>query len=157
MTDTKTTEEYSDLIGEIKSHLCAHLKEHITTMLESSDKELFEMSEGATNNEERTRCFELMKQVRNIREVLSKNFIKKSSDYFKPYTEAEPVAKPSFGEIEELSLVGQEEMEDMVLIKSMGTQAASAFREKLSDLEKRFEDLALKTSDVFEKTALNPC
>ena len=52
--------------------------------------------------------------------------------------------------------VGQEEMEDMVLIKSMGTQANSTYREKLSHLEKRFEDLTLKAPDIFEKNALDP-
>ena len=155
MTDTiKTTEDYTDLIGEIKAHLCEHLKEHITTMLSSADKDLFDLSESASNNEDRARYFELMTQLRNIRHILSDNFIKKASEYLKPYTEVE--SKDAFSGEEELSLVGQEEMEDMVLIKSMSTKAASASRERLSHLEKRFEDLALKTPAVFEKTALSP-
>ena len=81
MTETvKTIEDYNDLVGEIKAHLCEHLDTHVTTMLNSADKELFDMSEKANNNEDRTRCFELMKQLRNIREIISKNFIKKSSE-----------------------------------------------------------------------------
>lgn len=157
MTETvKTIEDYNDLVREIKAHLCDHLDTHITTMLTNADSELFDMSEKATNNEERTRCFELMKQLRNIREIVSKNFIKKISEYLKPYSEQKDEPKSSFGGIQELSLVGQDEMEDMVLIKSMATHTSSANKEQLSSLQERFEDLTLKTTEAFEKNALDP-
>lgn len=152
----KTTDDYNDLIGEIKAHLSEHLEEQVTTMLTSADEKLFDMSEAATNNEEQSRCFELMKQLRNMRSILSKNFVKKVAEYLKPFKESDPDNKDSLDNLEELSLVGQEEMEDMVLIKSMGTQATSTYREKLSHLEKRFEDLALKAPNAFEKNALDP-
>jgi hypothetical protein len=56
----------------------------------------------------------------------------------------------------ELSLVGQDEMEDMVMIKSIAGNAAGKFRESISHLEARLEHLALKTPDIFSKKALDP-
>jgi len=157
MTETdKTEKEYEDLVNEIRKRVTTYLEKQVSTMLTSADKELFEMSNSAISNEDQTRYFELMKQLRNIRNILSQNFIKNIVKYLKPYTQVEAEDIDSKNDLDELSLVDQQDMEDMVLIKSISDQTAGAYREKLSHLQLRFEDLALKTTEIFVKDALAP-
>ena len=59
-------------------------------------------------------------------------------------------------EEDELSLVGQDEMEGIVLVKGIGERATSRYREQLSHLEARLEHLATKTTTVFKDDALVP-
>lgn len=115
------------------------------------------MADNASNNEEQRSYFELMKQLQNIRNSLSDEFIKHFNKILLPYTHEssnDNLADAFSGQ--ELSLVDQQDMEDMVLIKSISDKASSKFREKLSHLELRFEALAIKTPEIFEKTALTP-
>jgi hypothetical protein len=75
----------------------------------------------------------------------------------RPYavTEAEKQAHKEESD-GELSLIDQADMDDMVMIKSMGERAAGMYREQLSHLEARLEHLALKTPKIFAKDALKP-
>lgn len=157
MTETvKTQKQYNDLVDVIVKRVTTHLEEQTITMLTSADEELFELSDSADNNEEQARYFELMKQLRNIRSILSKNFIKNVTKCLKPYTQVEDDETESIIDFDELSLVGQQEMEDIVLIKTISEHTANVYREKLSHLQMRFEDLALKTPQIFVKDALIP-
>lgn len=158
MTNNATSKEkYNILVDDIKNHVLVSLNEQMSEMLNSSDQELFDMADNASNNQEQRRCFELMKQLQNIRNSLTAEFIDCLEKSLCSYTESTSQDTPvdNFHD-QELSLVDPKEMEDMVLIKSISDTASAKYREKLTHLTLRLESLAIKTPKVFEKNALSP-
>ncbi|MCW8923804.1 MAG: DUF1631 domain-containing protein [Gammaproteobacteria bacterium] len=152
-----TTPEYGNLISEIKNNFRTHLRESITEMFIKLDESLFEMAENADNNKDQSRYFELMRDSRALKDTIAADFINFIDPYLRPFAETKAEKDKIKSESEgELSLVDQDEMEDMVMIKSMGGSVASQFSEPLSHLEARLEHLALQTPDIFYKKALQP-
>jgi hypothetical protein len=149
--------QYGNLISEVKNSLNTHLKESVAEMFIKLDESLFEMAESATSNEDQARYFELMRDTRALKDNIASDFISAVTPYLRPFAETEAEKKKiSLDNADELSLVGQAEMEDMVLIKSLGDNVAGRFREQLNHLEARLEHLALQTPDIFSKNALQP-
>ena len=149
--------QYDNLIVEIKNSFTTHLKESIAEMFIKVDETLFEMAESADNNEDQNRFFELMRDTRALKNNISSDFISAVAPYLRPFAETEAEKKKiRQNKVDELSLVDPSEIEDMVLIKSMGSSVAGRFREQLSHLEARLEHLALQTPDIFSKDALHP-
>ena len=126
-------------------------------MFIKTDEALFEMAEAADTNKEQNRYFELMRDTRALKDNISTEFINAVTPYLRPFLETAAEKKKAKKDSEgELSLVGQDEMEDMVMVKSMGGSVAGKFGEPLSHLEARLEHLALQTPDIFYKKALQP-
>jgi len=149
--------QYGNLISEVKNNLYTHLKESIAEMFIKTDEALFEMAEAADTNKEQNRYFELMRDTRALKDNISTEFINAVTPYLRPFLETAAEKKKAKKDSEdELSLVGQDEMEDMVMVKSMSGSVAGKFREQLSHLEARLEHLALQTPDIFYKNALQP-
>ncbi|MCK5002786.1 MAG: DUF1631 family protein [Gammaproteobacteria bacterium] len=154
---TSANRQYGNLITEVKNNLTTHLKESIAEMFIKIDENLFEMAETADSNKDQNRYFELMRDTRALKDSIASSFINAITPYLRPFAETVAEKKKTKKNNEgELSLIGQDEMEDMVLIKSMGDSVAGRFREPLSHLEARLEHLALQTPDIFYKNALHP-
>ena len=152
-----TRHQYGNLISEVKNNLRTHLKESIAEMFIKMDDALFEMANSAVTTKDQNTYFELMRDTRALKNDISSDFIDAISLYLRPFTEtAAEKRKTKQNNEGELSLVGQAEMEDMVMVKSMGDSLAGRFREPLSHLEARLEHLALQTPDIFYKKALHP-
>ncbi len=149
--------EYDKLVVDIRNNLTTRLTDLMSKLLNSAQDDLFDMSEAADNNEEQARYFELMNQLRTQKPVIAVNFSKEIKEYLIPAGDFEAKKIEQKSEDEgELSLVDQDEMEGMVLVKGISERAASKYREQLSHLEARLEHLAYKTSTVFTKNALVP-
>ena len=157
MTSQNQANDYSVLIKDIKGNIKTRLSDLISKLLNNAEETLFEMADNATNNEDSTRFFDLMRTLKAQKADISVDFITNINPYLRPYTvtDAEK-ARQKLDTEDELSLIDQAEMEDMVLVKGMGERAASKYREQLSHLEARLEHLALKTDDIFDKRALAP-
>ena len=129
----------------------------MATMFIKLDEDLFEMAESASSNKDQTRYFELMRNVRALKNSISSGFIDAITLYLRPFAETAAEKKKDKTHHEgELSLVGRDELEDMVLIKGMSDRVAGRFRESMSHLEARLEHLALRTPDIFYQKALQP-
>ena len=149
--------EYDKLVVDISNNLTTRLSDLMSKLLNSSQDKLFNMSDEADNNEDQTRYFELMNQIRLLKPSIANTFNKKIKEYLVPAKDFESKqAKIKSSNDDELSLIDQDEMEGMVLVKGIGERASSKYREQLSHLEARFEHLALKTSNIFKKEALMP-
>jgi hypothetical protein len=148
------------LVIDIRNNLSTRLTDLMSKLLNSTQENLFDMSDTADNNEDKTRYFELMNQLRALKSSMASTFDNKVRELLIPVKEfetwqAREKAK-TVDEEDELSLVGQDEMEDMMLVKCIGERASSKYREQLQHLEARLEHLALKTETVFTKNALMP-
>ncbi|MGB5395924.1 MAG: DUF1631 family protein, partial [Gammaproteobacteria bacterium] len=157
MTSQNPENDYSALIKDIKGNIKTRLSDLMSKLLNNAEETLFEMADSATNNEDSTRFFELMRTLKAHKADIAVDFVTNINPYLRPYTvtEAEK-ARQKLETEDELSLVDQSVMEDMVLVRGMGERAASKYREQLSHLEARLEHLALKTDDIFDKRALAP-
>ena len=149
--------EYDKLVVDIRNNITTRLTDLMSKLLNSAQEDLFNLSEAADNNEEQRRYFELMNQLRVNKPVIASDFDKNIKEYLIPAKayETKQVEQKS-DEESELSLVDQDEMEGMVLVKGIGERASSRYREPLSHLEARLEHLALQTPTIFTKNALVP-
>ncbi|MDH5388411.1 MAG: DUF1631 domain-containing protein [Gammaproteobacteria bacterium] len=154
---SSTNRQYGNLISEVKNNLNTHLKESIAEMFIKADEALFEMAESADSNKDQNRYFELMRDVRALKNNISTDFINAIGLYLRPFAETAAIKEKSKKDSEgELSLVGRTELEEMVLIKSMSDSVTNFFSEPLSQLEARLENLAIRTPDIFYKKSLYP-
>ncbi len=149
---------YDKLVVDIRNNLTTRLTDLMSKLLNSTQDNLFDMSEAADNNEDQTRYFELMNQLRAFKPTIASTFDSNIREFLIPAREfeARQAKHKAEEEDEELSLVGQDEMEGIVLVKGIGERAASQYREQLQHLEARLEHLALKTETTFAKDALMP-
>lgn len=149
--------QYDKLVVDISNNLTTRLADLMSKLLNSAQDKLFNMSDEADNNEDQRRYFELMNQIRTLKPVIAGTFNRKIKEYLAPAKDFDAKQKQKKASDEdELSLVAQDEMESMVLVKSIGERANSKYREQLSHLEARLEHLALKTINIFRKDALMP-
>lgn len=149
---------YDKLVVDIRNNLSTQLAELISKLLDSTQEQLFDLSNEADSNEEQTRYFDLMNQIRTLKPAIANTFNKRIKDYLVPAAtyERQLELKKTHNDDDELSLIGQDEMEGMVLVKNIGERAAAKCSEQLSHLKKRLEHLALKTDTVFKNDALVP-
>ncbi len=156
-TSSKKDKNFEKLITDIRNSLETHLKEMLSKMFNDADEKLFELADSANSNEDQNRYFELMRNLREFKPDISTDFLINTKNLLKPFAQAEARKKKKTSDSEdELSLMGQDEMEDMVMVKRVGGDAAARFREAISHLEARLEHLALKTPKIFSKNALDP-
>jgi len=149
---------FDKLVIDIRNNLTTRLEDLMSKLLNSAQDRLFDMSNEADNNEDSARYFELMNQVRQFKPDIAVDFNGNIKKYLVPAAQYDRLHASSHDtdDEDELSLVGQDEMEGMVLVKSISSRAAGKYREQLSHLEARLEHLATKTDNVFRKDALVP-
>ena len=148
---------FDQLVVEINDDLTTHLSDLITKLLDSAQEELFNISNEADNNEIQTRYFELTNQVRTLKTTIIENFSDNFNAYLLPANEFENKQNENqLSDDGELSLVNQEDMDGIVLVKGIGERSAAKYSDQLSQLKIRFDELAKKTSHIFKSDALVP-
>lgn len=148
---------FGTLISEIKNSLDTQLQKMLSGMFADADEKLFDLANNTNSIEDKHRYFKLIRVLRESQHEISTNFLSNTKLLLKPFAETEAASKKlTVDDEDNLSLVGQDEMEDMVIIESVASNAAGMFSEAISQLETRLEHLALKTPDIFSKKALEP-
>ncbi|MBT8120043.1 MAG: DUF1631 domain-containing protein [Gammaproteobacteria bacterium] len=148
--------QYDKLVVDIRNNLVTRLDDLMSKLLNSTQDKLFEMSDAADSNEEQTRYFDLMNEIRTLKPTIAESFSRNIKAYLVPAKNFEARNVKHDEEDDELSLIGQDEMEGIVLVKGIGERATSIYREQLSHLEARLEHLATKTETIFKEDALTP-
>ena len=153
-----SSQEYGELIAELKTITTTQLRDLLSKMLGDADEKLLDLADSAAYSHEKDVYYWLKKKLLEKKAEVAADFITKILPLLRPYpvTQAEEAAQRVEELDDELSLVGQDDMEDIVLIKNVGTETASKFREQISNLETRLDHLALRTTDIFAKNALAP-
>ena len=149
--------QYDKLVVDIHNNLITRLDDLMSKLLNSAQESLFNMSNEADSNEEQTRYFELMNQIRTLKSDIAESFTVNIKEYLVPAKEYDAKQEKHEADAEdELSLVGQDKMEGIVLVKGIGERSAAKYREQISHLEARLEHLATKTAIVFKNDAIVP-
>jgi len=147
-------EKLNVLISQIASCLNEELSELIGRMFDGADDMLFQLAENADSNEDQNQYFDTMRMLRTERKHIGQNF----AANLKVYLQTTSKKSPEKSDIleDELSLVDQDEMEEMVAVSAMHSKAMHLYGEAVNHLEARIEFLALKSTGIFNKDALAP-
>lgn len=150
--------EYDKLVVDLRNNITTRTSDLMSKFLNDTQESLFNSYSEADNNEDQTRFFELMNQVRTLKPAIATTFDLKFKAYLIPAKDfvAHQKQHKEEADSDELSLVGTDKMEGIVLVKGIGERSAGKYREQLSHLESRLEDLAFKSMTVFSKDALKP-
>ncbi len=148
--------KYDQLVEDMVNNLSTRMTDLMSKLLNTAQDKLFTLSDEAESNEDQRRFFELMNQIRELKPEIAVAYDKNILDYLLPAKELEDKKQVALDDELELSLVEQDAMEGIVLVKGIGERATSKYREQLSHLEARLEHLALQSDKVFKKDALMP-
>ncbi len=135
------------LVNCVNDHLLALMNQ----MLTSADDKLFDQAEKAKSDEERMKFMDCTKIFRTERNDISHHFFINVNNSLKP---AKIVNLED--QSQELSLVGQDEMEEMVAITTMHAKAMNIYGKEVNHMEARLEYVELMYADSFDKEALDP-
>ncbi len=142
---------YRQLLDNIRDCLNDRLSTLLSRMFDSADDTLFKLAENAETNEEQSQYFDTMRLLRLERKNVTRHFTQALQACTNPQqTQAQDDIE------EELSLVDQDEMEEMVAIATMHSKAMNSFGDSINHLEARLEVLAMKWSGCIDKQALAP-
>jgi len=149
-TDSES-DKYSTIIEKVFTCTNEHLITLITQMLNSADHKLFDLAEKASNDEEQMKYMDCTRIFRTERNDISGHFFVNLNNSLatnqKNNTDIDDM---------ELSLVGQDEMEEMVAITTMHAKAMNIYGEEVTNLETRLEYLEINCENMFDKEALDP-
>ncbi len=152
-TSALTTEEsvgYSAIIEQVFTCTNKHLHVLIDRMISNADKKLFDKAEKAKSDEERMRYMDCTRIFRTERNDISLHF-------FNNLNKSLAFSDSSVAtEDEELSLVHNDEMEEMVAITTMYAKAMNVYGEQVNHLEARLEYMELMCQKIFDKESLDP-
>lgn len=143
---------YKDLIQSSKDAIEDSLTKTLSDIFDDADDLLFNTAENASTPSEQNEYFDIMRLLRIERQTILKSFIKKVQNRIT----AKAKDKNDDLMADELSLVSQDEMEEMVAISSITNRSDNIHGEAISHLQARIEHLTLKTKHVFDKDALLP-
>ncbi len=130
-------------IHQCREKLQRFLRPQIQSVFDAADDALFELADNATNNHEQNLYFESMREVRLHRREIEKQLWQKLDQAFADLltTEAVESSRPEASSLEDLSLLGNEELELQVAIESMVAKALKGSAEVIQQIGLRFSTL----------------
>ena len=141
--------KYSVVTDKVFSCVNEHLLILMNQMLHTADAKLFDLAEQAKSDEEQMKYMDCTRIFQSEKNDISRHFFIELNNTL--------VASQTVNtENDELSLVHQDEMEEMVAITTMHSKAMNIYGEEVSNLETRLEYLELHCEDIFAKDALDP-
>ena len=145
------SDKYAKIIEKVFTCTNEHLMTLITQMLNSADHKLFDLAEKASSDEEQMKYMDCTRIFRTERNDISGHFFVNLNNSLSPKHTAESDSNGL-----ELSLVGQDEMEEMVAITTMHSKAMNLYGEEVTNMETRLEYLEINCDSMFDKEALDP-
>ena len=154
--DRPTLGQAKALVAECYSLTSKYLIPLLKEMLDRADDSLFELADKAENNNEQGLYFDAMREIRRARPLIENIYqqcINKSFDeVFHP-----PVkAGPTLVDMDELTLVEHDNMEESMAIQGMVDKIRNRQQWELNALEKRFTHLFECSGVENDNYPLNP-
>ncbi|WP_422126412.1 DUF1631 domain-containing protein [Thioalkalivibrio sulfidiphilus] len=127
------------IIGRCRNLTTTHLERFLKEMLDNTDDALFKLADQAEDNRTQSEYFDAMREVRLKRSTMESEYPSQLARAFDSFLQAGPSAAAklaSAGELE-LSLVGQEELEENLALEGMITKASRVNKAELEALTRR--------------------
>ena len=153
----ESTERLGALVHAVRDMASRRLQALLGNMFEQVDDALFDLAEKAENNAAQMHYFDGMREVRKRRPAIERSYLaqfsREMTDFAANRRQAVPeAAAPSLGSIE-LSLVGDNELEESLAITSMISKNESRLTRDLYPLNQR---LAMICGGIKVDDAGNP-
>jgi hypothetical protein len=144
-------EKYKLILDKLFSCVNDHLLLLMKQMVDTADNKLFDLSEKARSNEDQMKYMDCTRIFRTEKNDIGRHFFVNLNNSLSN----KAVSEETSGD-QELSLIDQDEMEEMVVITTMHAKAMNIYGEEANNLEARLEYLELMYEYGFDKEALDP-
>ncbi len=134
--------DYQETIDRLAEDAVRSLSEMLQSMFDGVDDSLFELANNARTNNEQNRFFEAMREIRIKRKGIESGFSQAIRNSFSAHAvnRSQKDLSPTQNS-ETLSLVGNDDLEQDVAIKSMASKAQSNFQGPLLQFHTRIGKL----------------
>lgn len=149
--------EFGSVIDQVYSTLDEQLRQLFESMIKSATGKLIILEDQTQDHENPDAYEKVVLERESIRYLLNDTNNISSKFFTNINQQLKPVDSNSdTPQVEELSLVSHEELEEMVAITTMNTNALNDFGEKVSHLNARVEYLEVKNAPIFSSNAVSP-
>jgi len=140
-------EQYDTLLTNVFNRLNIQLLQRVSAMLNSADSSLSSLSDNAESMEMKSKYMDLMHIIRTERSNIDKAFFIAINDKISTSTDSQN---------DELALVDQDEMDEMVAITTMYSNAMNNYGQEVNNLEARFEYLEIASNRELPRHSIDP-
>lgn len=140
-----TREEIGEILAACRSISLKHLGSSLGKLFERADDALFDYGEKADTNAQQMEYFDSMRELRRKRAVAEREFQQEMARGFSSFTTRQrktASSDTSEEQEDELSLVGEEELEETLAITNMVSKAENRYAQDLNALNQRLAVLA---------------
>ena len=145
--DKKKIEIIDALIHNVFNRLNVQLLQRVSDMLNNADSSLRMLSENAESEELKCNYLNLMHVLRSERSNIDKAFFIAIN---------KKINSDEHSQDDELALVDQDEMEEMVAVTTMYSNAMDNYGQEVNNLEARFEYLEMMSNKTLSKQSVDP-
>jgi len=148
---------YAVLVDAIILNLETFFASHLDDMFQQADNYLFTAADEATSTDEQNNLFECMSAVRSQKQHIKQFFVDELSFYLQPMSALDALPERKTAEKPKtLSLVEENEMDEMVMLTGMSGRAEMEHAEAINHLILRIKELGESNNDIFHGEALEP-
>ena len=145
--DKKKIELIDALIHNVFNRLNVQLLQRISDMLNNADNSLIQLSENAESEQVKCNYLNLMHLLRSEHSNIEKAFFIAIN---------KKINSDEYTQDDELELVDQDEMEEMVAVTTMYSNAMDNYGQEVNNLEARFEYLEMMSNKKLSKRSVDP-
>ena len=143
----KKVELIDALIHNVFNRLNVQLLQRVSDMLNTADSSLSTLAENAESEEMKCKYLNLVHIIRSERGNIDKAFFIAINNKIKRDEQSQD---------DELALVDEDEMEEMVAITTMYSNAMNNYGQEVDNLEARFEYLEMSSNKKLSKNSIDP-
>ena len=131
------------LVAECRSVVGEHLRRLMQSMFDKLDDALYETADKAASHDVQFRYLDAMRDMRKHRAAIEGAFSSTALEYYDEFwrtgpSERKPGQAPGTAEVGELSLVGEDELEETLAVNAMVSKGENRFERQLGALRQRF-------------------
>jgi hypothetical protein len=131
------------LVAECRIVLGEHLRRLMQSMFDKLDDALYETADKAASHDVQFRYLDAMRDMRKHRAAIESAFTGHALDYYDEFwrngpAERKPGLAPGAPDVGELSLVGEDELEETLAVNAMVSKGENRFERHLGALRQRF-------------------
>ena len=143
----KKVELIDALIHNVFNRLNVQLLQRVSDMLNTADSSLSTLAENAESEEMKCKYLNLVHILRSERSNIDKAFFIAINNKINSNEQSQD---------DELALVDEDEMEEMVAITTMYSNAMNNYGQEVDNLEARFEYLEMSSNKKLSKRSIDP-
>lgn len=150
-----TRKESADMVADCRELALKRMSGALSGMLDRVEDDLFELAEKAADRETQNAYLDARAAARDQRAAIEATFVSHFVEFFNRKVRGEePPAAPCAGG--ELSLVGDEDLEESIAVRKMSTKLSSACEGELMALSQRMGFLLEKPELADEANPFSP-